>query len=133
MRLPCFGLSLAYKECPVHHEKSCNHVKGILFVHRDILPGLSEVDLPLFSRVVSPNIVIKARFYKMFDSVPFKHCKELIFTISFSFFIKRARSIRAIDLHNGFLFGVQPILCFIFSYPDHPVRMCAVGFGLDLG
>jgi len=44
-----------------------------------------------------------------------------------------ARSIRAIDLHNGFLFGVQPILCFIFSYPDHPVRMCAVGFGLDLG
>lgn len=72
MRLPCFGLSLAYKECPVHHEKSCNHVKGILFVHRDILPGLSEVDLPLFSRVVSPNIVIIARFSQMLDSVPYR-------------------------------------------------------------
>jgi len=55
MRLPCFGLSLAYKEYPVHHEKSCNHVKGILF-----------------SRVVSPNIVIIARFSQMLDSVPYQ-------------------------------------------------------------
>jgi len=54
MRLPCFGLSLAHKEYPVHHEKSCNHVKGILF-----------------SRVVSPNIVIIARFSQMLDSVPY--------------------------------------------------------------
>ncbi len=37
-----------------------------------------------------------------------------------------ARSIRAIDLHNGFLFGVQPILCFIFSYPAHPVLFVLV-------
>jgi len=69
----------------------------------------------------------------MLDSVPYRALQRA-YLHYFLLFLHKKGAIYSRDRSTqGFLFGVQPILCFIFSYPDHPVRMCAVGFGLDLG